>query len=189
MNLITKAILFGGIALLLIGGITLWVMRMNTQTQWNRQNNAVEAVFQKQKVAHDEMWKVIKTQMGLKDELRDITMAAMQAYSERGKSYSGTQWLWLQEQFPQLNQTGSSEFYQKLSNIISDQNGKFTAIRNDVVMVTNEYNNFVTNSWTQFFLSAEQCKTREAKIITSGVTNRAAESGEDNLDWLENKNK
>lgn len=189
MNIISKTILFSLLGLLLFGGITLWIMRMNTQTRWNRQNNAVEAVFQRQKVAHDEMWKVIKTQMGLKDDLREMTFAAMEAYAERGKSQSGTQWLWLQESFPQLNQTGAADFYQKLSNIISDQNAKFSAIRNDVVTVTNEYNNFVTNSWTQFFLSAEQCKTKTARIITSGVTNKAAESGEDNLEWLENKPK
>lgn len=183
----TKAIVIGFLALI-VGGIAVYfIARMNVQTEWNRMNNATNAVFQRQKIAHDEMWKVIKTNMGLKDDLREITFKAMEAYAERGKSQSGTQWLWLQESFPQLNQTGAADFYQKLSNIISDQNGKFTAVRNEVVYATNEYNNFVTNSWRQLFLTAEQCKTREAKIITSGVTNRAAETGEDDLEWMNKK--
>lgn len=187
MSVINKTILFSLLGLLLIGGITIFVMRMNVQTQWNRQNNAVEAVFHRQKTVHDEMWKTIKQQMGLKDELRETTFKAIEAYQERGKAQGNAQWLWLQEQFPNLDQTGQKDFYMRLANVISDQNAKFTSIRNDVVTVTTEYNNFVTNSWTQLFLSADQCKTKSPKIITSGVTNQAAETGEDNLEWMNKK--
>ena len=182
--MINKVIVFAFLGLIVAGVAAYFIARMNVQTTWNQMNNATNAAFERQKVAHDEMWKTIKSNLGLKDELRDVTFKAMEAYAERGKSQSGAQWLWLQEQFPQLNQTGMSDFYQKLANIISDQNGKFTSVRNEVIYTTNEYNNYVTNSWRQMFLTSEQCKTRKAKIITSGVTNKAAETGEDDLEWM-----
>jgi hypothetical protein len=65
-----KAIIIGFLTLI-VGGIAVYfIARMNVQTEWNRMNNATNAVFQRQKIAHDEMWKVIKTNMGLKDDLR-----------------------------------------------------------------------------------------------------------------------
>lgn len=157
---------------------------MNVQAQWARLDNSTDAVFDRQRATHDEMWKVVKSQMGLKDEQKEMYLAALTAYQERGKATSNASWVWLQESFPQLNQTGAPAFYQQLANTIADQNGKLTSIRNDVITVTQSYNDFVTNPYNQFFLSADQEKKRESRIITSGVTNEAARTGEDNLEWM-----
>lgn len=187
MNKILTASLSGFFALILIILFGVFIGYMNTQSKWNMMNNATNAAFERQKVAHDEMWKVIKTNMNLRDELREVTFKAIEAYAERGKTQTNADFLWLKENYPNLNQTGAADFYQKLANIISDQNGKFTSVRNDVIFATNEYNNFVTNSWTRLYLNAEQCKTRDAKVITSSLTQEAVESGRDDLEWLDKK--
>lgn len=184
MTTLTKILIavVGGFFLLTVLGVGCTYM--NTQAQWARLDNSTDAVFDRQRATHDEMWKVVKSQMGLKDEQKEMYLAALTAYSDRAKGTSNANWVWLQESFPQLNQTGAPAFYQQLANTIADQNGKLTSVRNDVITVTNEYNNFVTNPYNQIFLSADQEKKRESRIITSGVTNEAARTGEDNLEWM-----
>lgn len=168
----------------LILAVICGIAYMNTQSTWNRLNNATNAVFDRQRVAHDEMWKTIKTQYGLKDELKDVTLKVVQSYVDRGQAYQNSSWTWIQEQYPQLNQTGSADFYRQLANTISDQNGKLTSIRNDVITVTNEYNNYVTNPWNQFFLFGEQETPKQSRVITSSVTDKAAQTLQDDNGWL-----
>lgn len=183
--MISKNWIIGGVIALVV--LTLGIMYMNTQSKWNVQNNAVDAVFQRQKTAHDEMWKVIKTQFGLKDDVRAQFDNLVNTWGERSKSQSGAQWLWVQESMPNLS--GSTDFYKQIAQTVENQNGKFTSIRNDVVTVTNAYNDFVTNPWNQLFLFGSQENKRTFDIITSGVTNEAARTKEDNLEWMENNKK
>lgn len=183
MNTITKTILLGTILTVLFSILFGTCTYFNVQKQWAIHDNAAAAVFERQKVAHDEMWKVIKSKFGLKDDMKEMYFAAVNAYAERGKSYQNTTWVWVQENFPQLNQTGAADFYRELGNTIESQNAKFSSIRNDVVTVTNEFNNFVSDPYNQIFLSSQQEQKRESKIITSAVTNEAARTLEDNLDW------
>jgi hypothetical protein len=169
---------------ILLFAIIIGISYMNTQGKWNRLNNACNAVFEREQVAHDEMWKTIKAQYGLKDELKEITLSVVDSYVARGQAYQNSQWTWIQEEYPQLNQTGSADFYRQLANTISDQNGKFTSIRNDVITVTNEYNNYVTNPWNQFFLFGDQETPKSSKVITSTVTQNAAKTLTDDQEWL-----
>lgn len=179
-----RIVLFAALGAVVLFGIIAFISYMNVQATWNVKNNATVAVFDRQRAAHDEMWKVIKTQYGLKEDMKEITLKVVDSYVARGQAYGNSQWTWIQESYPQLNQTGSADFYRQLANTIADQNGKLTSIRNDVITVTNEYNNYVTNPWNQFFLFGDQEKTKESRIITSSVTENAAASGRDDLEWM-----
>lgn len=182
-----KVIAYVAIGTIALFAIIATVTYFNTQGQWARLNNAVNAVFDRQRVSHDEMWKVISSQYGLKDELKETTLAVVQSYVDRGAAYQNSSWTWIQEQYPQLNQTGSADFYRQLANTISDQNGKLTSIRNDVITVTNEYNNYVTNPWNQFFLFGSQEDIKQSRVITSSVTQKAADTLQDDMEWNRKK--
>lgn len=171
-------------AFILLTGVSLFFTYMNVQGEYQRRNNSLQAAFDNQRVAHDEMWKVIKSKLNLKDELKQTTLQALEAYSKRGEAYSNASFVWVQESFPQLNQTGQADFYKQIAITIDSQNGKFTAVRNTIVFVTTEYNNFVTNPWNQFFLTSEQEQKKDSKIITSSTTDDAANTLQDDLKWM-----
>lgn len=173
-------------SLILLTGVTCFFSYMNVQTEYQRRNNALQAAFEKQKSFHDGMWKTLKMQFGLKEELKETTLKTLDAYSQRGEAYKNASFVWVTESFPNVGQTGQAEYLKNLAITIEAQNEKFTAVRDNIVFATNEYNNFVTNPWNQFFLSADQEQRKDSKIITSTVTDNAANTLKDDMEWMNN---
>lgn len=159
-----------------------FVARLDKQQEYNTFDEAITMAENNQKSVHDESWKVIKTAFKVEENMREDYGKAIEAYMARGESYQNAMFIWAQEaQLP----PPSEQLRMKMMNQTQDLMSKFTSYRNELTRVVAERNTFVRNPWNYIFLTSEQRKPIEARIITSSVTNNAFETGEDDMDWLD----
>lgn len=183
MNVKSIAII-ATISFILLTSVSLFFTYMNVQGEYQRRSNGLQAAFEKQKSFHDRMWKTLQTQFNLKKDLESTTMKMLEAYSQRGEAYKNASFVWIQESFPNVGQAGQAEYVNRLAITISAENQSFEAVRNNIIFATNEYNNFVTDPWNQFFLTTEQEQKKDSRIITSSTTEDAANSLQDDMQWM-----
>jgi hypothetical protein len=182
---IYQIVILAFIGFLLLSSATWVITRMNKIKQLRQFENTVEALVDKQASYFDSFWKSVS-----QVAMVDTAFAAQEqryydAWRDAISQTQNVQQAAQQSIIPMLfNQAGVSapnpEFKRNLMRVITDGHFTFEARRNDIIAVINQYNDFVTDPWLDFyFIDADKMDASDF-IITSSRTNRAVETGEDN---------
>lgn len=165
-----------------IAGLSIFVTRMNTLTEYNQLVDNYDAMRVKEAAFHDELWKTISqtAQVDVKnDEMQNRLFQAWEnAISKTATSSVSTGQGIMPILFQQTGISLDTSVKNKLVQIIDDKHSEFTLRRNDIAAACLELNKFVSNEWNRMFLP-DHAKKVDCKIITSTRTQNASETGRD----------
>jgi hypothetical protein len=135
-----------------------------------------EAQVDKDKLVHDEMWKILQSQAGVTSNYAE---SFTKSYKEimQARNYGGELMKWIQESNP----TFDASMHKKLMESIETYRTKFTVVQTKLISIHQEMKLLLTRRLSGFFLVTIGGYTLpELNIVTSGKTNENFRTGEDN---------
>lgn len=138
--------------------------------------NEYEAQVEKDKLIHDEMWKIIQQQAGVTSNYAE---SFTKSYKEimNARNYGGEMMKWIQESNPNFD----ASMHKQLMTSIETYRTKFTVVQTKLVSIHQELKNQLTLFPSRLFLVTIGGHTLpELNIVTSSRTGNAFLTGEDN---------
>jgi hypothetical protein len=160
------------VALVIIFGV-MWMSAVNAEA---RARNAFNAQAKVNESSFDKMWKVIKGQAEVSETERESFRKTYTEIMNSTKGVAGQGQL--ASFFTQAKIDVSPELYSKLMTSIEAQRGSFHRDQQHLLKLKQQHDNIRTTMPSSFFVGSKP--ELEVKIVTSGKTQEAFSTGEDN---------
>lgn len=150
-------------------GISVYNTHVDLKTQ-------IEAKQQANTVIFDNMWKKINQTVQVSDKYKDGLKDVLLAYTT-GRNKGDNQLLmdWTKEAVP----TFDSSIYKQINNVITGSRDDFTKNQEILIDLSRQHNVFIQKFPNNIFCSFMGIKEIEIKTVTSTVTEKTFESGEE----------
>lgn len=164
-----------GIVVLLCGvaifgkGVSVYNTNVDLSTKIEAKQKANEANF-------DAMWKKIAQVSQVSDKYKDGLKEVLIAYTGERKTESDQLLMnWIKEAVPQFD----SSIYKQINNIVVGSRDDFYKNQAILIDMSREQQNFIKKFPNNIFCTVLNIKPIEIKVVTSGKTDKAFESGKE----------
>jgi len=173
-SLLVASVIGGSFILLLLISVIWGVSRYNTARSLH---NQYDALARANEASFDNMWKKINQTAQATDAQKNALKEIFNGYAatRSGNGNGGQIMTWLQESVPAVDTT----VYRNLQNIIAGSRDEWTVRQIALVDVAREYNQMLVVFPSNLLLGAYGFQKINARVVTSGRTDKAFSSGKD----------
>ena len=163
----------GGISALMIGGYVIGVRNDAVELE-----TAFSAQVEANKSTHDKMWKILQQKAGISaqyaDDFKANFAAIMSNRYGNPDSRSPSMMLWIQEKNPEF----SIDLYKDLSRSVEALRTEFDMVQKKMIDIKRVHDNLRLKFPSSLAMFGKN--ELQLKLVTSGRTEKAFETGQDN---------
>jgi hypothetical protein len=173
--LLSAIVLAGLLAVAVVIG-SVW--GISTYNQASSLKNLYDAKLKANNASFDNMFKTIDQSAQVTNKQKDALKEIFTSYASArttGGSADGSVMKWVTESIPNVD----TSVYKTLMNTITSARDSWTMRQLELVDIARQYNQYLVQFPTNVFLKMLGFEKIDAKVVTSGRTEKAFETGRD----------
>lgn len=171
-----REILIGLLVAIVIGGIAIFGKGVSVYNTNVDLSTKIEAKQKANEANFDAMWKKIAQVSQVSDKYKDGLKEVLIAYTGERKTESDQLLMnWIKEAVPQFD----SSIYKQINNIVVGSRDDFYKNQAILIDMSREQQNFIKRFPNNIYCAVLNIKPIEIKVVTSGKTEKAFESGKE----------